>query len=150
MHDCMICERIEQIKNNKNPYFVRELKTGYAVIGDYQRFKGYSLFLCKQHQTELHFLESSFRNEFLHEMSIVAEAVYNAFKPEKLNYELLGAGKGLHMHWHIFPRRTNDTPKSGPVWQLGDALFDDKYLPGKVELEDLKKRLGLALDNLLG
>lgn len=149
MYDCMICERIDRIKNNKNPYFVRELNTGYVVIGDHQRIKGYSLFLCKQHQTELHFLEPSFRDEFLHEMSIVAEAVYKAFKPEKLNYELLGAGKGLHMHWHIFPRRTNDTPKNGPVWQLGDELFDDKYLPGKAELEDLKKRLGLALDNLL-
>lgn len=149
MYDCMICERIDRIKNNKNPYFVRELKTGYVVIGDHQSIKGYSLFLCKQHQTELHFLEPSFRDEFLHEMSIVAEAVYKAFKPEKLNYELLGAGKGLHMHWHIFPRRTNDTPKNGPVWQLGDELSDDKYLPGKAELEDLKKRLGLALDNLL-
>ena len=27
-------------------------------------------------------------------MAIVAEAVYNAFQPDKLNYELLGAGDG--------------------------------------------------------
>jgi len=33
----MICERIDWIKNHKNPYFVRELKTGYVVIGDHQR-----------------------------------------------------------------------------------------------------------------
>lgn len=24
------------------------------------------------------------------------------FHPDKVNYELLGAGKGRHMHWHIF------------------------------------------------
>lgn len=29
-------------------------------------------------------------------MRLVAEAVWDAFRPEKLNYELLGAGKGLH------------------------------------------------------
>ena len=85
MCDCLICERIELIKKNKNPYFVRELNTGYVVIGDHQRIRGYSLFLCKQHATELHFLEPSFRQEFLREMSLTAEAVYNAFQPEKLN-----------------------------------------------------------------
>lgn len=47
MCDCLICERINMIKNNKNPYFVRELKTGYVVIGDHQRIKGYSLFCAK-------------------------------------------------------------------------------------------------------
>ena len=53
---CMVCERIDWIKNGKNPYFVKELNTGYVVIGDHQRIKGYSLFLCKEHATELHFL----------------------------------------------------------------------------------------------
>lgn len=86
MEYCMVCERIEQIKAGKNPYFVKELNTGYVVIGDHQRLKGYSLFLCKKHAMELHFLEPDFRDEFLHEMAVVAEAVYNAFKPDKLNY----------------------------------------------------------------
>ena len=61
MEYCMVCERIDWIKNGKNPYFVKELNTGYVVIGDHQRIKGYSLFLCKEHATELHFLEPDFR-----------------------------------------------------------------------------------------
>lgn len=149
MDDCMICERIDRIKEGRNPYFVKELKTGYVVIGDHQRIKGYSLFLCKEHATELHFLEPSFRDEFLHEMAIVAEAVYHAFKPDKLNYELLGAGSGIHMHWHIFPRRKGDTPTRGPVWQLGAELLADEFLPTTEELEDLKIRLNAELDKLL-
>ena len=75
------------------------------MLGDIQRFKGYTLFLCKEHATELHFLSKDFRSIFLEEMSLVAEAVYNAFHPDKINYELLGVGNGVHMHWHIFPRR---------------------------------------------
>lgn len=149
MNDCEVCKRIEVTKQGKNPYFVRELKTGYVVIGDYQRINGYTLFLCKQCATELHCLEPEFRAEFLHEMSIVAEAVYHAFKPEKLNYELLGVGKGIHMHWHIFPRRTGDTPKPGPVWQLGSELSAEEYRPSPEELEDLKIRLNIQLDKLL-
>lgn len=149
MCDCGVCERIEWIKKNQNPYFVRELNTGYVVIGDCQRIKGYTLFLCKQHATELHFLEPSFREEFLHEMSIVAEAVYHAFLPEKLNYELLGTGKAVHMHWHIFPRRDSDTPKPGPVWQLGAELHDAAYFPDEEELADLKRRVGAELEKLI-
>lgn len=138
MEECMVCERIDRTKEGRNPYFVRELNTGYVVIGDQ-----------KEHATELHFLEPSFRDEFLHEMAIVAEAVYHAFRPDKLNYELLGAGSGVHMHWHIFPRRKGDTPTSGPVWKLGAELVADEFLPTPEELNDLKARLNAELDKLL-
>lgn len=149
MEDCMVCERIDWIKRGKNPYFVKELNTGYVVIGDHQRIKGYTVFLCKEHATELHFLEPDFRDKFLHEMAIVAEAVYNTFQPDKLNYELLGAGRGVHMHWHIFPRKQGDTETGGPVWQLGSELAADQFIPTPAELEDLKARLRVELEQLL-
>ena len=59
-------------------YFVRESKTGYVVIGDNQRIKRHSLFLCKQCVSELHLLAPEFRYGFLTEMSIAAEAVYKS------------------------------------------------------------------------
>lgn len=148
--NCMVCERIARTKQGQNPYFVRELETGYVVIGDYQRFKGYTLFLCKKHATELHFLDKGFRNKFLQEMSLTAEAVYHAFKPDKLNYELLGVGQGVHMHWHLFPRRNGDTPKPGPVWRLdGAEMNHEKYLPTEEELLELKTKLNEELSKLL-
>lgn len=146
---CSVCQRIELIKQGQNPYFVKELETGYVVIGDYQRFKGYTLFLCKEHATELHFLENQFKSKFLQEMSLVAEAVYHAFKPDKLNYELLGVGNAVHMHWHFFPRREGDTPVPGPVWKLEKSeMYHEKYLPSKEDLHDMKKRLNSELDRV--
>ena len=50
---CLICQRIQQIKEGSNPYFVMELQTGYVVLGDHQHFQGYTLFLCKEHQTQV-------------------------------------------------------------------------------------------------
>jgi len=149
--ECFVCRRIESIEKGENPFFVKELKTGYVVLGDIQRFKGYTLFLCKECATELHFLDKEFRKEFLNEMSMVAEAVYNAFKPEKLNYELLGVGNGVHMHWHIFPRRTGDTPAAGPVWRLDKSeMNNEKYAPSKEELALLKEKLLVELNKLAG
>lgn len=69
------------------------------------------------------------------------------FHPDKVNYELLGAGKGRHMHWHIFPRRNGDTPKPGLVWQVQD-MNDDRYLPSAEKLEELKSSLRKELDLL--
>lgn len=150
MEECLICNRIQMIKEGKNPYFVKELKTGYVVLGDIQRFKGYTLFLCKEHPTELHFLEKEFRNTYLQEMSLVAEAVYNAFHPDKLNYALLGVGDAVHMHWHIFPRTEGDTPQPGPVWRLDQSeMSNEKYKPTEKALNELKRRLNIELEALL-
>ena len=97
---CLICQRIELIKKGENPYFVKELETGYLVIGDHQYFAGYSLFLAKEHVTELHYLEKETRIRFLEEMSLVQEAVAKSFAAEKMNIELLGNGDA-HLHWHL-------------------------------------------------
>ncbi len=151
---CFICERIGMIQKGTNPYFVKELETGYVVIGDHQHFKGYTLFLFKEHVTELHLIDRSTKMKFLEEMSIVAQAVQNAFGAEKMNYEMLGNGEA-HMHWHLFPRRKNDLGEygnngKGPVWWYPmDKMYDDANKPSEVELNDMKSRLIFELDKLL-
>lgn len=139
--ECLICQRIEQIKRGENPYFVCELETGYVVLGDYQRFVGYTLFLCKRHEIELHLLPWDFRMKFLQEMSLVAEAVYRIYQPEKMNYELLGNGD-THLHWHLFPRVTGDTPQKGPVWWLPkEEMWDEQFRPTAQRLREQTERL---------
>lgn len=147
--DCLICDRITQIKNKRNQYFVKELKTGYVVLGDYQYFKGYTLFLSKKHVTELHELDNDFRREFLNEMSLVAEAVFNAFQPQKLNYELLGNSEP-HLHWHLYPRYKDDPEPLKPVWSIYKYIrCNEKTLIKVDELSELKKKLLSKLDMLL-
>ncbi|KZZ84641.1 HIT family protein [Bacillus sp. SJS] len=146
---CLICERIQWIEKEKNPYFVAELDTGYAVIGDHQYFKGYSLFLCKEHKSELHMLRPTFKRTFLMEMSLVAEAVQKAFGAEKMNYELLGNGDS-HMHWHLFPRKENDAPIKGPVWWVDrEDMFAEEVKPAEDELEKLRDRLRAEIERLI-
>ncbi|MBE6872296.1 MAG: HIT family protein [Ruminococcus albus] len=145
---CLICERIEMIKKGVNPYFVKELETGYVVIGDNQHFYGYTLFLYKHHddKTELFHLDPVERAKFLEEMTIVAEAVSKAFDADKINYELLGMGDA-HLHWHLFPRTDRDIENygnngRGPVWWYPmEKMYSDDNRPDREELEDMKQRL---------
>ena len=150
---CLICDRIELIRKGKNPWFVKELKTGYVVIGDHQHFKGYTLFLCKEHKTELFELEQEVKTKFLEEMATVAEAVSRAFGAEKMNVELLGNGDA-HLHWHLFPRRDGDLEGygnrgRGPVWWYPmEKMYDEANRPSQKELEELKGRLKKEIDEL--
>ena len=149
---CLICERIEWIKQNENPYFVKELETGYVVIGDHQHFKGYTLFLYKEHVTELHDLPLLFRNQHLSEMADVSELVSEAFFADKINIESRGNGDSP-LHLHIFPSKYGDlcdygSNGKGPVWWLPfDKMYaDEKCVKGQ-ELEKLKKRLLAEFEN---
>ncbi len=148
-NDCLICERIKLIKQGRNPYFVAELKTGYVVMGDYQFFRGYTLFLCKEHKNELHELPTAFRRQYLWEMSQVAEAIYRAFHPKKLNYELLG-NTDMHIHWHIFPRHSNDPLPRRTVWNIEKEIRNaDSARPDKTSLAQLRKLLKQGLADVL-
>ena len=143
---CLICERIELIKQGKNPHFVKELETGYVVIGDGQYFTGYTLFFAKKHVTELHQMEYETKIKFLEEMSIVQEAVAKAFQAEKMNIELLGNGDA-HVHWHLFPRKAGDMKGyghngRGPVWWVPwEEMSSEEYQPKKNDLLQLVNRL---------
>lgn len=150
---CLICDRIEMIRKGTNPYFVRELQTGYVVLGDHQHFRGYTLFLCKQHKTELFHLEPQTKLKFLEEMSVAAEAAARAFGAEKMNYELLGNGD-THLHWHLFPRVNGDLEEygdhgRGPVWWYPpEKMYCGSNRPSDRELAALKASLQRELDRL--
>ncbi len=147
--NCLICDRIKVIKRGDNPFFVKELRTGLVVLGDHQYYKGYTLLLCKKHVSELHELDKDYRKMFLKDMSLVAEAVFKAFHPAKLNYELLGNTEP-HLHWHIFPRYADDPTPQGPVWYLDkEVRRAKKTIPTERQLKQLKKDLLVQLDNLL-
>ena len=146
---CKGCEIISNIKKGINSYFVKELESGYVVLGEHQRFEGYTIFVCKSHVTDLYQLPYLRRIKYLTELSLVEEAVHLAFSPNKINIESLGNGNA-HLHFHIFPRNEGDTPFEGPVWWLDkDELFNDKYIPREEKLEELKRKLDDALENVL-
>ena len=151
---CIICDRIQMINNKTNPYFVKELDTGYVVLGDNQHFKGYTLFLLKEHIVELFELEETLKAKYLKEMTIVAESVSKAFGADKMNYECLGNGD-VHLHWHLFPRINGDIENygnngKGPVWWYPrEKMYADSNRPSSEELEGMKKCLLKELEALL-
>lgn len=147
--NCFVCERIDLAKQGKNPYLVKELRSGYVFLCDYQFFKGYTIFSSKIHVSELHKLGKKQRKLFLEEMALVAEAVIKVFKPKKLNYELLGNSES-HLHWHLIPRYKNDPNPKHSIWTISKEIRENKkYLIKGEELELVKNKLSKELEELL-
>jgi len=82
----------------------------------------------------------------------LAEAVYKAFLPRKLNYELLGNSEA-HLHWHIFPRYQNDPIPQWPVWAaIGKGIVIEKdHIPDRQQREllinKIRENLEVVSDN---
>jgi len=144
MNSCLVCQRIQLIKEGKNTFFVKELETGYIVLKDDQFYTGYTLFLAKKHLSELFELPSDYKMLFLAEMTQVAKAVSLGFNAEKMNYELLG-NTNTHLHWHLIPRRKTDLNPTLPIW----SSEHQAYKPTNKELADSISKLKNGLETVL-
>jgi diadenosine tetraphosphate (Ap4A) HIT family hydrolase len=114
------------------------------VLGQWQIFTGYCVLLSRSHATELSQLGPT-RTAFLDEMSLLARAVEECFRPHKLNYELLG-NLVPHLHWHIFPRYLDDPERLQPVWLAlerakSDPVEKQRLETGTIAPEAVVKRL---------
>jgi diadenosine tetraphosphate (Ap4A) HIT family hydrolase len=147
--NCEICRRIAQCAAGGHPGLITETETGFAVLGDSQYFRGYSLLLCKTPATELDELSPAVRLKYLEEMALLAEAVRSVVKPHKLNYECLG-NSVHHLHWHIFPRYADDGELTKPVW-LHDPVVvaDPHYALDAARDAPLREALRDALTSLM-
>jgi len=111
MTDCPMCRRW----NDHADLRIAELEHSYVVLNRDQYFPGYTLLFTRQHATELFHLDRSVRTGLMDEVSRVAEALSALFRPDKINYELLG-NMVPHIHWHLVPRFATDPLWPRPIW----------------------------------
>lgn len=111
---CPFCLAVADPTAHWGPRWVWTFPHSVAVLGPWQYYTGYCLLISRRHATELSQLREH-RTPFLEEMALLAEAIEACFQPCKLNYELLG-NQVPHLHWHLFPRRSDDPERHKPVW----------------------------------
>ena len=94
---------------------VVELDRTCVLLNRDQFFTGYCFVVAKDHVTELFHLDPAERAAVMKEVTAVAAAVTAVFRPDKVNYELLG-NMVPHMHWHVVPRFRSDPLWPRPIW----------------------------------
>src|SRR2546426_810888 len=107
---------------------IQDLPASIAILAPDQYYRGYTLVVSKTHATELYHLDEHESTQYFRDMLRVAAAVAAAFRPRKMNYEVLG-NTVAHLHWHLFPRYDEDPNPKRPTWERSHA----PRLPGPDE-----------------
>lgn len=111
MKPCTMCSKW----HDQPELRIAELDLCYVLLNRDQFFPGYTFVFTRDHVTELFHLDRQARAAVVEEVNAVAAALYNLFRPAKMNYELLG-NMVPHMHWHLVPRFQGDPLWPRPIW----------------------------------
>ncbi len=118
MKPTVIHERVELARKGTYDKVICRLPSGWAVMGDVQFLKGYSLLYPDPVVDHLNAFPSfAARNEFLRDMALLGEAVLEVTKAVRINYEMLGNIEPA-LHAHVFPRYNTEPEalRTKPVW----------------------------------
>lgn len=121
---CHFCHLLSTVRELPNDQIVWKFPHSVALLGPWQFYHGYCILIARTHATELHQLADAERQAYFEEMCLLARAIEEAVRPQKLNYELLG-NQAPHLHWHIFPRFVTDPEHLKPVWIALDRADND-------------------------
>ncbi|MCE5323302.1 hypothetical protein LLG46_08305 [bacterium] len=106
----LIHERVALARAGENPTVICRMRSGWVVLGDDQRLRGYTLLLADPICDNLNDLSFEARTQFLLDMSIVGDALMETLDASLINYSILGnLDRALHVHIH--PRYDHEAPE---------------------------------------
>lgn len=100
-----------------NPTVLCRMPSGWAVLGDAQFIPGYCLLLPDPVALDLNALDADDRRQYLHDMTVIGDALLEETDAYRINYEILG-NTDPALHTHIFPRYRAELKmyQGGPVF----------------------------------
>lgn len=113
----LIHRRVDEARRGENPRVIARMGSGWAVMGDAQFLRGYSLLLPDPVVPHLNALEGAARTRFLDDMAALGDAVLKVTGAVRINYEMLGNLEPA-LHAHVFPRFADEPAelRTKPVW----------------------------------
>ena len=112
-----IHRQVEAARRGELARVITRMPSGWAVLGDPQITRGYCLLLPDPVVPHLNSLSGDAREQFLHDMTLLGDAVLAATGAERINYEILGNVEPA-LHAHVIPRHTSEDPelRKKAVW----------------------------------
>jgi diadenosine tetraphosphate (Ap4A) HIT family hydrolase len=113
----LIHERVDQARAGTNPTAICRMPSGWAVLGDAQFIRGYSLLLPDPVVPDLNALNPDARRQYLYDATVIGDALLEVTDAYRINYEILG-NLDPALHTHIFPRYRQEPEEyqRGPVY----------------------------------
>jgi diadenosine tetraphosphate (Ap4A) HIT family hydrolase len=110
---CSMCEQAGLVENRYS-FLVAQLETSDLRLAKNQYVRGKCTLIFREHATELHELAPDKQAALMRDLARAGAAIARVFKPDKMNYQLLG-NLVPHIHWHIVPRYWGDPAPGRPI-----------------------------------
>jgi diadenosine tetraphosphate (Ap4A) HIT family hydrolase len=125
-----IHQRVAAAQAGTNPTVICRMPSGWAVLGDVQFLRGYSLLLPDPVVADLNALDRQKRAEYLLDMTILGDALLEVTGASRINYEILG-NLDPALHAHVIPRYITEPE---PM-RKGPAFFYDEAYRNSVQFD---------------
>jgi diadenosine tetraphosphate (Ap4A) HIT family hydrolase len=113
--DCPLCgEHRATASANEFGYTIADLRLSRLRLVRNQYVPGYCILICCKHVREPYHLSADEKTAFFEDMVLAAQALENVFRPDKLNFQLLG-NVVPHLHVHLVPRYYGDPAPGRPI-----------------------------------
>jgi diadenosine tetraphosphate (Ap4A) HIT family hydrolase len=99
----VIHTRVERLRAGQDPTLIARLDSGWAVFGEQQFLRGYSLLLPDPVVPHLNALAGAARAVFLADMARLGDALLAATGAARINYAIFG-NQDPALHAHVVPR----------------------------------------------
>jgi diadenosine tetraphosphate (Ap4A) HIT family hydrolase len=108
---------VEACRSGNYASLITRMPSGWAVMGQSQFLKGYSLLLPDPVVPHLNAMDSSTRDRFLADMGKLGDAVFAATGALRINYAMFGNVEPA-LHAHVIPRYTDEaeTMRTAHPW----------------------------------
>jgi diadenosine tetraphosphate (Ap4A) HIT family hydrolase len=141
----LIHQRVEAARVGTNATVICRMPSGWAVLGDTQFLRGYSLLLADPVVPDLNSLDEERRRLFLRDMAILGDALLETTDAFRINYEILGNANPA-LHAHVFPRYQTEPEelRRGLAWSYEQAFRQSIPFDANRDKE-LMERLAAAI-----
>ncbi len=142
-----IPDRIAAARRGENPMVVRKMRSGWAVMFNWQKLPGYLILLADPPVASLNDLTADARQQFLADMATLGDAVLKATGATRINYQIL-CNLDPFLHAHICPRYAWEEEKfrtaAPAAYDQSAGPFFDPHRHRK-----LMQQIKTAIDKLL-
>ncbi len=131
MNKCLYCNQEQERAALMVPICDLSYSNVYLTLN--QNFYGRCVVAFKVHKEEIFQLTDAEQTGFVNDISKVSKAIYELFRPGKLNYAIYGDGVP-HLHCHIVPKE-----KDGFCWGKPFVLDGNNKILSDKEAQELAR-----------
>ena len=107
MHHTVIHDRVDELRDGENPYFVAKLETCWVVVSNRPLFEGHCVTYADPVVFGLNDLDEPMRMKYWRDVCRVGDALIKVTGSYRINYETM-CNVAQALHTHIVPRQLSE------------------------------------------